>query len=204
MIRLYAIPLSTNVERVALALGHKGLRTELITLDPKDRRRVREISGQDLVPVIEDGSRVIHDSTEIIRYLEERYPEKPLYPVDPARRAEMEIFIDWFNRVWKRPPNQMEEEMGKPSPDTERVKRLGREMTERLDLFDAMLSGREFLMGGFSAADCAAFPFLKYALLHPVDDPYLFHKILVDYQPLGRNHPRLGEWIRRVDRLPRA
>lgn len=204
MIRLYRFPLSTNVERVALALAHKGLEVESIALDPKDRTVVRSVSGQDLVPVIEDDGRVVSDSMEIVKYLEHRYPQAPLYPKEPARRAEMLIFIDWFNRVWKRPPNEIEAEMGKPAPDSARIERLGRAMRGALDLFEGMLDGREYLMGPFSAADCAAFPFLKHAILPLGDDPYLFHKILVDHQPLGPDHPRLADWIRRVDRHPRS
>ncbi len=203
MIRLYRFALSTNVERVALALAHKGLAVESIEIDPKDRSAVRKVSGQDLVPVIEDGDRVVSDSMDIVLYLEERYPERPLYPPSPSRRAEMLIFIDWFNRVWKRPPNEIEAEMGKPAPDRDRIARLGRAMTGALDRFEAMLDGRDHLMGDFSAADCAAFPFLKYTLIEPQDDPYLFHRILADYQP-AVGQPRLVEWIRRVDRRPRA
>jgi len=205
MIKLYRFALSTNVERAALALAHKGLPVESITVDPKDRSIVREVSGQDLVPVIEDGGRVVADSMEIVRYLEEKYPARPLYPADTARRTEMLIFIDWFNRVWKRPPNEMEAEMGKPSPDQARIKRLGTAMTDTLDLFEGMLAGRDYLMGPeFSAADCCAFPFLRYALVPPSADPYLFHRILTDWQPLGANHPRMSDWIRRVDQRPRA
>lgn len=204
MIRLYRFPLSTNVERVALALAHKGLKVESIAVDPKDRTVVRGVSGQDLVPVIEDDGRVVSDSMEIVKYLEHRYPQAPLYPKEPARRAEMMIFVDWFNRVWKRPPNEIEAEMGKPAPDSARIERLGRAMRGALDLFEGMLDGREYLMGPFSAADCAAFPFLKYAILPLGDDQYLFHKILVDHQPLGSDHPRLADWIRRMDRHPRS
>ncbi len=204
MIRLYRFPHSTNVERVALALAHKQLEVESVVIDPADRTPVHKVSGQDLVPVIEDGGRVICDSMAIVRYLEARYPGNPLYPKDPARRAEMLVFIDWFNRVWKRPPNDIEAEMGNPQPDRARIERHGRAMAEALDLFEEMLSGRDYLMGEFSAADCAAFPFLKYSVIRDDSDPYLFHKILVDFQPLGANHPRLAEWIRRVDRRPRA
>jgi glutathione S-transferase len=205
MIRLYRFPHSTNVERVALALAHKGLAAESVVIDPADRSPVRRVSGQDLVPVIEDDGKVVFDSMEIVRYLEDRYPDKPLYPKDPARRAEMLVFIDWFNRVWKRPPNDMEAEMGKPAPDQARIARLGKAMTEALDIFEAMLAGRDHLMGEFSAADCAAFPFVRYALIPPEkDDEELFHKILVDYQPLGKNHPRVGAWIRRVNERPRV
>ena len=203
MIRLYRIPLSTNVERVALALAHKKLPVQSVMVDPNDRTEVRRVSGQDLVPVIQDGDRVVFDSMEIVRYLDERYPQNPLYPKDPARRAEMLVFIDWFNRVWKRPPNEIEAEMRKPAPDQARVERLGRAMTAALDLFEDMLAGREHLFGGFSAADCAAFPFVKYAILWDEGDTYLFHEILRKYQPLGDDHPRVAEWIRRVDRHPR-
>lgn len=204
MIRLYRIPLSTNVERVALALAHKKLAVESVDVDPNDRSPVRRVSGQDLVPVIQDGDRVVVDSMEIIRYLEERYPQNPLYPKDPARRAEMQVFIDWFNRVWKRPPNEIEAEMGKPAPDQARIERLGRAVTSALDLFEDMLLGREYLFGEFSAADCAAFPFVKYATLWDEGDEYLFHEILRRYQAPGDTHPRLKEWIERVNRHPRV
>ena len=67
MIRLYAIPYSTNVERVALALAHKGLEAEAVMLDPSDRSVVRELSGQEIVQVIEHDGRVVADSPAIHR-----------------------------------------------------------------------------------------------------------------------------------------
>jgi glutathione S-transferase len=45
---IYRIPFSTNVERVALALGHKGMEVEWINVDPHDREEVERISGQPL------------------------------------------------------------------------------------------------------------------------------------------------------------
>jgi glutathione S-transferase len=206
VLRLYRIPYSTNVERVALALAHKGLDAESVWVDPADRGVVREVSGQDLVPVVDHDGRIVFDSMTIVRYLEERFPEAPLYPSDAARRAEMLVFIDWFNRVWKRPPNEIEAELGQPEPDRARVDVLGRELAEAVDLFESMLAGRDYLMGDeLSAADICAFPFLKYAAIPlPDDDSELFHEILRDYQLLGDGHPRLEAWIRRVDERPRV
>jgi glutathione S-transferase len=204
VVHVYRIPFSTNVERVALAAGHKGLELEWVDVDPADRSRVESISGQPLVPVLVDDGRVVADSTEIIRYLEERLPQPRLYPSDPARRAELVIFIDWFNRVWKRPPNEIEAERVKPSPDQERIQRLGRELGEALDLFETLLEGRDYLYGEFSAADCVAFPFLKYAVLYDEEDTESFHLILREFQQLGDRYPRLEAWIRRVDERPRA
>src|SRR4030095_13014501 len=131
------------------------------------------------------GAKVCLGQMIIVRYLEEHSADRPrLYPADPARKAEVLLFIDWFNRVWKRPPNEITEELEKPAGQTDqaRVARLGKAMQGYLDLFEQMLTGREYLLGEFGAADIAAFPFLKYATLHPADDPYLFPHALMDYQ----------------------
>lgn len=202
--KVYRIPFSTNVERVALGAGHKGLDIDWIEVDPRDRSEVERVSGQSLVPVLMEDGHVVVDSTEILRYLEARTPDPPLFPSEPARRAAVDIFLDWFNRVWKRPPNEIEAERGKEAPDQERIAALGRELTAALDTFENLLAGRDFLFGQFSAADCAAFPFLKYALLSNERDTEEFHLILREFQPLGDEHPNLTAWIRRVDEQPRA
>ncbi|MEA2448483.1 MAG: hypothetical protein QOG63_415 [Thermoleophilaceae bacterium] len=204
MIRLYRARFSTNVERVALALAHKGLEAESVWIEYSDRSAVEQVSGQGLVPVIDHDGHVVADSMEIVRFLEERHPQPPLFPGDPARRAEMLVLIDWFNRVWKRPPNEIEAELTKPAPDRERVAEMAALMRAYLDLFEDMLAGREYLIGSeFTAADVCAFPFLKYAVLHDPADDELFHRVLRDYQR-DRQRPRLEAWIRRVDQRPRA
>jgi glutathione S-transferase len=200
---LYRAPYSTNVERVALALAHKGVEVESVVIDYADRSVVERVSGQGLVPVIDDGGRVVVDSMEIVRYLEERNPQPPLYPADEARRAEMLVFVDWFNRVWKVAPNAIESELGGAEPDEARLAALSAEMDRALDLFEDMLAGRDHLFGDFSAADCAAFPFLKYALGRDAADDELFHRILDERQSV-EGRPRLEAWIRRVDQRPRA
>ena len=113
--RLYRFPFSTNVERVALALAHKRLEVESVWVDPADRSEVARVSGQELVPVLVDGDRVIADSTAILEHLDEHFPERPLYPAEPARRGEIRVFVDWFNRVWKQPPNLIVAEETRPS-----------------------------------------------------------------------------------------
>jgi glutathione S-transferase len=202
--RIWRIPFSTNVERVALALGHKGLRVEWVDVDPADRSEVEGVSGQPLVPVLELDGRILADSTAIIEELERFRPDPPLYPSEPARRAELEIFVDWFNRVWKRPPNELEAELTKAESDPATVDRLGAEIAGALDRFEALLHARDHLFGQFGVADCIAFPFLKYAVLHDPADEELFHRILVEHQRLDRRYPRLEAWIRRVDGRPRA
>jgi glutathione S-transferase len=138
---------------------------------------------------------------EIVRWIEERHPERPLYPRDEAGRARMLVFVAWFNRVWKLPPNAITG----AKPGDARVEGWAAEMRGSLDLFEQMLAGGPYLFGeDFSAADVAAFPFLKYGLfgVEPGDeDP--FHAVLVDNLPVAA-YPRLTAWVRRVDERPRA
>jgi len=203
--RVYRIPFSTNVERVALAAGHKGIELEWVDVAADDRSPVEEVSGQPLVPVLVDGGLVLPDSTAIIDLLERRVPEPPLYPAEPARRAEVRVFVDWFNQVWKRPPNLIAAELERPEPNAARIAELGARMRAALDLFEGLLDGRDYLFGAFGAADCIAFPFLKYAVLGtPPGDEEVFHHVLVEHQPLGDGYPGLRDWVARVDSHPRS
>ncbi len=205
MIRVWRIPYSTNVERVALALGHKGLDAEWVDVDRLDRATVLEVTGQPLVPVLEDDGRIVADSTAILEYLEERYPDPPLYPREESRRAEAEVLIDWFNRVWKKPPNELERMRSVEERVEKRVRAQAEELERSRDRFEALLADRDYFLGDeFSAVDCAFFPFLKYGLIHDPEDTEPFHRILIDHLALDGNYPRLEAWIRRVDERPRA
>jgi glutathione S-transferase len=204
--RVLRIPFSTNVERVALALAHKRVAVEWVDVDPADRSRVRALSGQDLVPVLQtDQNEVIVDSMRIVAWLEARRPYPPLWPADPVRRAEVDVFVEWFDRVWKVPPNAIEAELRRPEPDRARIDAWAEEMRGWLHRFEALLEGRDHLMGdAFGAADVAAFPFLRYGVSHDPDDDELFHRILVENLPIAGAFPRVEDWVRRVDERPRA
>ena len=205
MLRLYRSAFSTNVERVALALAHKGIEVESVWIDYSDRTAVEAVSGQGLVPVVEaDGGEVVHDSPRILAWLEERHPDPPLFPRSEPRRAEVEVFVDWFNAVWKQWPNGIEAELGKTLPDQEAIDAHAYSMAAALDQFERLLSGREYLMGDeFSVADCIVFPFVKYAARRDPADDELFHRILDEHQSV-EGRPRLAAWIDRVDARPRA
>jgi glutathione S-transferase len=198
-VRLYRAEWSTNCERVGIALAHKGIEAQSVLIEYSNRAPVEAISGQGLVPVIEDAGEVVNDSVAILRHLERRTPDPPLFPADPARRAEVDVFIEWFERVYKAAPNELEDQ-----PDRERVEALGAEMRERLGVFERLLDGRDYLFGEFGAADCVAYPFLKYAAGRDPANDELFHRILEENQPLGDGHPNLRGWIERVSERPRA
>lgn len=205
-LRVHRIPYSTNVERVAMAMAHKGLTATWVDADPADRSPLVALSGQDLVPVLECADEVVADSTAILAWLEERVPDPPLWPADPAARAETEIAIAWFDATWKVAPNAIDQELARPEPDAAAIARWSAEMQATLPWFEALLDGRDFLLGdALGAFDVVSFPFLKYGVLAPDPcDTDPFHGILHRHLPVVGRLPRLQAWIARIDALPRA
>lgn len=98
---LWHIAVSHYSEKARWALDHKQI---------PHRRRAVAIPGLHIpasmwltrgasqtFPVMEIDGRRIGDSTEIIAALEERFPQRPLYPADPEQRRralELEDFFD--------------------------------------------------------------------------------------------------------------
>jgi glutathione S-transferase len=137
----------------------------------------------------------------IVARLEQVAPEPPLWPADPTRRAEVDVFVDWFNLVWKGPPNRLADHPGAPTEAADAALLAG-----WLPRFEALLAGRDFLFGDeLGAADVCAFPFLHYGVVAPDPaDTDAFHRVLAEHLPIGGRYPRLEAWVRRVDALPRA
>src|SRR5260370_13456109 len=62
--------------RTKMALAHKGLEVETVPWRFTEKDKLPQPNAG-RVPVIIDGDRVVHDSTVIADYLEERYPDRP-------------------------------------------------------------------------------------------------------------------------------
>jgi glutathione S-transferase len=204
--RLWQFPFSTNVERVALALAHKGLDAEPVVIDPADRSGVRARSGQDLVPVLEHDGELLSGSLDIVAHLEDRFPDRPLVPAQPARAEEARVFCDWFDRVWKIAPNALADaiDAGRDADEPE-LTAWATELRGSLDRFEALLAGRDHLLGHeFGIVDVAVFPFLRYGVGLHDEDVETFHRILAEHLRLEPRHARLRLWIERVDARPRA
>ena len=73
MIKLHNLDGCPFCLRVQKKLEELGLKYKIIDAEADDFATVLKIAPQDMVPVIEDGDKVIQDSAKIIAYLEETY-----------------------------------------------------------------------------------------------------------------------------------
>lgn len=79
MIQLYQAEWCPYSHRVRAKLTELGLEYQAINVPAvsKKRTKVQELTGASSIPVMVDGGKVIKDSSDIIAYLEEKYPPDP-------------------------------------------------------------------------------------------------------------------------------
>ncbi len=189
---LYDNAFSPFARKVRMVLEHKGLAFEAIDgLTPEGHAKLAAVNPRVEVPVLVDGDLTVVNSSHIVAYLEHRYPERPVYPADPATRVQA--------LAWERLADTLLDAIthdasngGFGFPGDSRPAGLLEAAREDLapiyaDL-ERTLAGREFLCGALSIADLALFPHLT---------AVKFLDIAFD----GATHPRLLAWYKRLRQL---
>jgi glutathione S-transferase len=100
VLRFWELSLSPNNVKVRLALRFKQIEFEAVPVDPRDRSRLLEVSGQELTPVIEDRGIVLNDSEAILHYLDANYPDTPR--LSPRERAGRRSCDEWTAELDRR------------------------------------------------------------------------------------------------------
>jgi glutathione S-transferase len=79
---------SPFARKVALALDYKGLAYETIDgLTHETREELLKVNPRAEVPVLVDGDITVVNSSDIVAYLDLKYPERPIYPADLKDRV---------------------------------------------------------------------------------------------------------------------
>jgi len=98
VITLYDAARCPYCARVRIVLADKGIPYEPFEIDLSNRPAwLYEKNPKGKVPVVEEDTFVLPESHLIMEYLEERYPEPPLLPADPAQRALARLRVDRFD-----------------------------------------------------------------------------------------------------------
>jgi glutathione S-transferase len=95
---LWQFAISHYAEKVRWALDYKRIAHIRRSLFPGPHiGRIRPMTGQTAVPVLEIDGKIIFDSSRILEALDRSHPEPPLYPPDRREREraiELENFFD--------------------------------------------------------------------------------------------------------------
>jgi glutathione S-transferase len=164
--------LSPYVRKVLVVLHLKGLAYEIDPIVPfMGDERFSQLSPLRRIPVLIDDQVTLSDSTVICEYLQDRYPEPPVFPEDTVSRARarwLEEFADtrmgdvfiWqlFNQVAINPFV-----WGQKTDEGALRKTLAYEIPHVLDYLEAALPTEGFLFGSVSVADIGIAVFFRNA-----------------------------------------
>jgi glutathione S-transferase len=102
-LKLYNFPQSTCSQKVRLVLWEKGLDFLDRQLDSKNREHLTDwylqLNPNGVVPTLDHDGAIIIDSSVIIEYLDEVFPETSLTPANPVERAKMRKWLRYFEEV---------------------------------------------------------------------------------------------------------
>lgn len=151
MITLYDADRCPYCARVRIALAEKGIEYETVEIDLSDRPAwIYEKNPLGKVPVIEEDAFLLPESEVINEYLEERYPEPPLWPSDPGERSLARLLVFRFDELSRPYYALRREEEGAQARFDSALARL-----------DAVLAAHPFLTGRqFGLADIAYVPWI--------------------------------------------
>ena len=173
MLTLYEHPLSPYVQKVKIALGEKGIPFETRMPDilgGSDRETFVAMNPRLEVPTLVDGEHAIFDSTIILEYLEERWPEPPLLPSGPVERAGarmVEEVCDTYYEAINWAIMEIRAFQRATGPAADRLLARASEQTAGVQGWLGRHLGTASFFGGtrFGWADCAVAPFVHSSAL---------------------------------------
>jgi len=134
--------------------------------DPAFKEKAQALSGAGLVPVLKDGAVTVWESLAIIEYVADRFPEKQVWPEDPAARAHARAMSAEMHAGFSGLRAHCPMNLGKRyaardrGPEVDRdVARVEYLVNEAREKFGEPAGG-SFLYGAFSAADAMYAPLM--------------------------------------------
>ena len=192
--KLYYSPLSTFSHKAMLALHEKGIAftPELVDLgSPEARAAYAKINPTGKVPfLVADNDWQVPESTSIIEYLEEEFPNTPrLIPAAGAGTARQVRFMDRMADLYFNEPiiELLLQQIGLRAQDAARADRARNYVQMAYGFWNQRLATQPWLCGSsFTMADCAAIPALFYA---QIVAPFTGQPNLVAYWQRAQERP---------------
>jgi glutathione S-transferase len=194
MIKLYDFPSSPNCQRVKIVLAEKNLPYEIVPIDLRAQEQKTpdylKLNPYGKVPVLTDDHTVLYESCIINEYLEEKYPNPPLLPKEPEKKAKARILVDYGMAHFDGPYQKLRMELMKEAKDQNHqvIDSAKSDLKKLLQRFEAELADQQYLTGDFSLVDADLLPrFTRLEGFGVLPDPSL---------------PHLGKYMERMKARP--
>jgi glutathione S-transferase len=198
--QLYSANLSPYASRARLAVYAKGLPVD-IGLPPGGFKSAEYlgINPMGKVPCLKlsDGT-VIPESSTILEYLEDAFPQTPLRPKDPEKAARVRLIARVGELYVMEPLHHLFDHVDPSKRDAARVNALLDDLDKGLGHLERYLSGEAFAAGSeFTIADCELVPVLFYvSAMGPAfgrADMIAKHPKIAAYVQSAAQHPAVAK-----------
>ena len=150
---LYSSPTNLHSHRVRIVVAEKNIGVRIVQVRggnlPPD---IQLLNPYNTLPTLVDRELAVYHSRIIINYLDERFPQPPLMPVDPKRRAHFRLALHRIENDLYSLAARLDQKGG------ESEKRQLREAM--IEVSEAVESSRFYLGDDFSLVDCSLAPLL--------------------------------------------
>jgi len=194
VIKLYDFKSSPNCQRVKIVLAEKNLPYDIAPIDLRAHEQKTpeylKLNPYGKVPVLTDDATVLYESLIINEYLDEKYPNPPLMPKDPAKRAKARILVDYGMAHFDAPYQRLRMELMKDAKEQNQqvIATAKAELKKLLQRLEDEIGEQQYLLGDFSLVDADLLPrFTRLEGFGVLPDPSL---------------PRLGKYLERVKTRP--
>lgn len=168
MLKLCGFPISNYYNKVRIAMLEKGLAFEA---DPNCRPSQKEefVARTPLgkVPFLELDGATLAESQVICEYLEDAFPQRPLYPRDPLERARVRELIAFMELHVELVARRLYGQVFFGRPPDEAVKQaVEKDLAKGIRALGTRVKFAPYIAGSeLTLADCAAFVHLPLVAL---------------------------------------
>lgn len=87
--------MSPFCNKIRRCLEHKGLGYQVVNYNGLRALDAAKLSPAGKLPVLDYAGERLQDSAHIARYLDQKHPDRPLYPAEPSALAQARVLEDW-------------------------------------------------------------------------------------------------------------
>jgi len=152
--------MSPRARKPRIVLAEKGLQYEKVNIDiTKGEQKKPEylaINPYGKVPALQDNGMTVYESSIVMEYLNDKYPNPPLMPADAGQRARARVLMHLGDNAYDGALGAIVGEVffkPKGQADQNVIAKAKQDLTACFERLERDLGSNDYLVGTFSLAD---------------------------------------------------
>jgi len=152
--------MSPRARKPRIVLAEKGLQYEKVNIDiTKGEQKKPEylaINPYGKVPALQDNGMTVYESSIVMEYLNDKYPNPPLMPADAGQRARARVLMHLGDNAYDGALGAIVAEVffkPKGQADQNVIAKAKQDLTACFERLERELGSNDYLVGTFSLAD---------------------------------------------------